>query len=278
MSHELTPQSSPNQPPGALPPEAGYCRYCQAPLSAFYYFCLACGTPYKPFDSVITPDRPRQLSNEELVRLKAPQVATVFWTYLATIIGVGVFSYVLFREERPDLQLFLNELGVLAVTCVFGWRYRQLLAVQFKRFGFDHYQAWIAIALTPPLLGLNLLYHDWIMHLARNKHDMFQELRDIGISEGTMVLMFCVVPAILEEIAYRGLVQHWLQAALAPWRALVVASFLFAITHLSVISCPYLFLVGCLLGWAKQKTGSLYPSMLIHFVHNFVVIEYFPRA
>jgi membrane protease YdiL (CAAX protease family) len=90
-----------------------------------------------------------------------------------------------------------------------------------------------------------------------------------------MVLTFCIFPAIVEEIAYRGLVQHWLQAVLPAWKALVVASFLFAITHLSVISCPYLFLVGCLLGWAKLRTGSLYPSMLIHFVHNFVVIEFF---
>ena len=34
-------------------------------------------------------------------------------------------------------------------------------------------------------------------------------------------------------------------------------------------------LVGLLLGWVKWKTGSLYPSMLIHFLHNYIVLEYF---
>jgi len=30
-----------------------------------------------------------------------------------------------------------------------------------------------------------------------------------------------------------------------------------------------------LLGWVKWKTNSLYPSMLIHFLHNFIVVMFF---
>ena len=91
----------------------------------------------------------------------------------------------------------------------------------------------------------------------------------------TLVTLFCIFPAITEEIAFRGLVQHWLVSAIAPMRALVIASALFMALHFSVLSAPYLFLVGMLLGWAKLKTGSLYPSMLIHFLHNFIVISFF---
>jgi membrane protease YdiL (CAAX protease family) len=57
-------------------------------------------------------------------------------------------------------------------------------------------------------------------------------------------------------------------------RALLIASALFMALHFSVLSAPYLLLVGMLLGWAKLKTGSLYPSMLIHFLHNFIVISF----
>ena len=56
---------------------------------------------------------------------------------------------------------------------------------------------------------------------------------------------------------------------------LIAMSFLFAAMHFSIASLPYLFLVGMLLGWVKWKTGSLYPSMLIHFLHNLIVIEFF---
>ena len=53
------------------------------------------------------------------------------------------------------------------------------------------------------------------------------------------------------------------------------AAALFAVLHFSLLSLPYLFMVGLLLGWAKWKTGSLYPSILVHFLHNLIVLEFF---
>jgi uncharacterized protein len=257
--------------------EAPSCPYCGAPLSAFYYFCLACGTPYKPIDTTLTPARPRQLSDEELVRMKAPQVATLFWSYFSVVIGVGIFTALFFREERPDLHLLLNETAILITTCIFGWRYRKSLSVQLHHFGFDRPDAWLALAMLVPLLLINYVYHGFIVEALKDKGvNLLHKLRGGGISEGALIGAFCFCPAVLEEIAYRGLLQHWLQTAIVPWKALVVASFLFAATHLSVVSLPYLFLVGLLLGWAKQRTDSLYPSMLIHFLHNLAVIELFP--
>ena len=276
MSHDLQPAGTPSSTAVAHQQEQEYCAYCRAPLSAFYYFCLACGTPYKSLASVITPARPRPLTDEELVRLKTPQVAALFWTYLAVVIGVGVSTYILFREERPDLHLFINEIAILMTTCAFGWFYRKSLAVQLRNIGFDHVDAYVALAALVPLLLLNYGYHAFftkVLHVPGA--DSFNKLRDAGISDGSLIVTFCLFPAVLEEIAYRGLMQHWLQTAIAPWKALVLASFLFAVTHLSLLSLPYLFLVGLLLGWAKQRTGSLYPSMLIHFLHNLVVIEFF---
>jgi len=275
VSHDLQPTSTASSAiAGAQEPE--YCPYCRAPLSAFYYFCLACGTPYKSLASVITPARPRSLSDEELVRLKTPQVATLFWTYLAVIIGVGLSTFILFREDRPDLHLFINEIAILMTTCAFGWFYRRSLLVQLQNIGFDQPAAYVALAALVPLLLLNYGYHAFFIKvLHAHGADSFDKLRDAGVTDGSLIVTFCLFPAILEEIAYRGLMQHWLQTAIAPWKALVVASFLFAATHLAILSLPYLFLVGLLLGWTKQRTGSLYPSMLIHFLHNFVVIEFF---
>lgn len=272
---QLQPTSADDYQRPAASAVGGCCHYCGAALSEFYYFCLACGTPYQALDNVLTPARPRQLTDEELVRIKTPQVATLFWTYLAAILGVGIFSSLLFREDRPDLQLLLNEIAILATTCYFGWTYRKSLAVQLKNVGFNQWPAYAGLALLLPLLAINLAYHWSIWQLIKDvAENPFERLSDVGISRGTLIVTFCLLPAVLEEVAYRGLMQHWLQTAIAPWKALVVASFLFAITHLAVASTPYLFLVGMLLGWTKQKTGSLYPSMAIHFLHNLAVIEF----
>lgn len=280
MSNELTPQSSQPSPLGrpSSAQHAGDCTYCGAPLSAFYYFCLACGTPYKSMETVVTPARPRELTDEELVWLKVPQVATLFWTYLIVVISVGIFSFFLLREDRLDIHILLNEAAIFVTTCYFGWRYRKALGAQLKVFGFNKPEAWIGLALLPVVLAINYGYHGLLSEMLPSEDgDPFQKLRESGVTNGTLIVTFCIFPAILEEIAYRGLVQHWLQLTLANWKALVVASFLFAATHLSILSLPYLFLVGMLLGWVKLRTGSLYPSMLIHFLHNFVVIELFSK-
>ena len=104
---------------------------------------------------------------------------------------------------------------------------------------------------------------------------MTEALAESGLSQASLIILFCICPAIVEEIAFRGLVQHWLQAALTPLKAMVLASALFVALHFSIISLPYLFGLAMLLGWTKYKTGSLYPAMLIHFLHNYVVLEFF---
>lgn len=251
------------------------CRYCRAKLNAFYYFCTACGTPYKAIEAVVPAASPRPLSEGELVTLKAPGVAPLFWTYFAVVLGAAIFSFVLFRERRPDLQLFLNDVAILVTTAAFALVYWRSLAVQLKRIGFDHAAAFLALALLPVALAVNFGYHSFLTDtLGLRESHFLERLRGLGISEATLIVSFCLFPAVTEEIAFRGLVQHWLQTAIQPWRAVVFASFLFTVLHFSILSFPILFGIGLLLGWAKWKTNSLYPSMVIHFLHNYIVITY----
>ena len=93
---------------------------------------------------------------------------------------------------------------------------------------------------------------------------------------GALVLLAhrYVFPALTEEVAFRGLLQHWLHVAVRATTAIVLASALFAAMHFSVISFPYLFAVGLLLGWMRWRTGSLWPPIVAHFLHNLVVLAY----
>ena len=261
-----------------VPPE--FCPYCGAALHPLLYFCPGCATPYKSPETVITPYIPRQLTDEELVARDAPHVMKIFWTYLSVLVAVGLYSILTLDENRFDLHLLFNDVAIFFTTCVVGFIYRQSLAAQMKQFGFFKAEAWAGILMLAACLLVNYLYHVVFIRslLPHRPTHEFDRLREAVGNEWILVFSFCVFPAITEEIAYRGLVQHWLQAAIVPWKAIVFASFLFAATHLSAVSFPYLFLVGMLLGWTKWKTGSLYPSMLIHFLHNLAVIEFFPTG
>jgi membrane protease YdiL (CAAX protease family) len=267
-------------PPPSAAPDAGRCRYCGAKLNAFFYFCVACGTPYKDAGVVLPRSSPPVVSEADLIDRKAPGAARLFWAYFSVVVGGGVFALVMFQEDRPDLRMLLQQALIFIVTCVFAILHWPTLRVQLARFGFDKIETWIALLLLCPLLLVNYAQFHLLKGLGAEFADNMirTQLRGLGYPEAALVVMFCVFPAITEEIGFRGLLQHWLQVAIKPWRALALAAFLFAVVHLSVITLPYLFVVGLLLGWTKWKTGSLYPAILIHFLHNFFVIEFFAAS
>lgn len=255
---------------------ASRCQYCGAILNPLFYFCLGCGTPYKPVETVIPPSRPLKLTEGQLIQLKSPQVANLFWTYLGVLVFAAIFNAIVFDDQRLDLQLYVSDALMLITTSIVGCIYWRSLAAQLRRIGFTHWAAWVGLLCLPVFLLVNWIYNVQLPHyFSWDINSAVHDLNDIHVSPQLLLISFCILPAIVEEIAFRGLLQHWLQIAIKPWRAVMLASALFAALHFSLYSFPYLFAVGMLLGWTKWRTNSLYPSMLIHFLHNLAVIELF---
>jgi membrane protease YdiL (CAAX protease family) len=256
--------------------DGGRCRYCGAPLEPRAYFCLRCATPYKEPDSVLPTMRPRRPTAGELVRRHAPKVATLWWTYFSVVVGLSLVMLAFSGGEVLAAQVVVMDVALFITTVWFAVAYWPSLRTQLGRLGFDHGAAWAGLGLLAPLLLLNYGYHHWLAGLTgMHAESLTERLRGAGFSQAALVFVMAIFPAVSEEIAFRGLLQHWLQVALRPRRAITLAAALFAAMHLSLASMPILFLAGWLLGWVKWKTGSLYPSMLIHFLHNLAVVMLF---
>jgi membrane protease YdiL (CAAX protease family) len=95
---------------------------------------------------------------------------------------------------------------------------------------------------------------------------------DAGYGWVTIVLVVCVHPAVIEELAFRGVILHGLQGVLGARDAVIVSALLFMVLHLVVLSFPHLFLMGLVLGYLRIRTGSLYPCMVMHFTHNLLAV------
>lgn len=250
-----------------------YCNYCGSPLNGAFYFCASCSTPYKHPETVLPGVAAPYLSDGTRIAQRAPAAMRVFWTYFAVVLGSAIVAEMTFGPRDIGGRLIFGTVAIALTTCIVAAIYWRSLAVQLKRVGFDNPWAWYGLAMLAPVLGLNYLYHAVFLQSL----GYADALRTPEWNQWGLITIFCLFPAISEELAFRGLLQHWMQAAVPPMRAVVIASALFAGMHFSVLSFPYLFCVGMLLGWTKLKTGSLYPSMLIHFLHNLVVIELFTR-
>jgi len=247
------------------------CAYCGAQLDPHYYFCPQCATPYQREDNILPKVLPIKLTDGALINRKAPMVWTMVGRYVGVIVFAGIASYA-FGKDNFLAALVFGSVLMFLTTSIFAAIYWKALIVQFKVFGFNRWEALVSFMGLAGLLFINY----YLYKLLRNT---FPDSPDEGTMISEMprqlqIMLICVFPAVTEEISFRGLIQHWLSATIKPWKALALASALFAALHFNVVLFPYLFLVGMLLGWAKQRTRSLYPSILLHFLHNFIVLDF----
>jgi len=253
------------------------CSYCGSPLNYAFYFCTVCATPYRPISEVIPPVAPRVLTEGELIKKKVPNVWRVFWSYAVVIFVVLLLGYGLFRGEQQRVHtLIFGSVCILLTTIVFEVIFWRSLVVQLKQFGFLKAEVLVGFLVLVLLLVVNFGYHSLLIYFMGEGSPSESWLYKTNLSGAAMFVLLCLIPSITEEIAFRGLIQHWLHTVLRPWRAILLASALFTALHLSILSAPYIFLLGMLLGWVKWKSRSLYPSMLMHIAHNLVLVVVFP--
>lgn len=73
---------------------------------------------------------------------------------------------------------------------------------------------------------------------------------------------------ITEEILFRGFFTEILKHSYAPWPAVMISSLLFAIGHGQIVWIVYAFLMGVVLSFIAQKSGTIYSSIFVHIGFN----------
>ncbi len=76
-----------------------------------------------------------------------------------------------------------------------------------------------------------------------------------------------IIPAIVEEFAFRGMVLGVLRR-FGDGFAILVSALVFGLIHQNAAQIPFAFIVGIVLAFATIKTGSILTSVLIHFLNN----------
>lgn len=90
---------------------------------------------------------------------------------------------------------------------------------------------------------------------------------------------FALVPAIFEELCFRGYVFGAFHATGSPRRAIVVSSLLFGLFHVLVGDALAIerflptTMMGLALGYIRWRSGSVFPGMLLHVVHNGLLLS-----
>ncbi|MBE5881260.1 MAG: CPBP family intramembrane metalloprotease [Lachnospiraceae bacterium] len=93
-----------------------------------------------------------------------------------------------------------------------------------------------------------------------------------GQSVWILILVVALMPAIGEELLFRGFLMGTLREKCKPIVAIVATTLIFAAYHMSVLKMFTISIVGLVLTVAAYMTGSIFTSMLMHFINNLISV------
>lgn len=156
------------------------------------------------------------------------------------------------RRERP--HYFRMSVGSNIFTML-GLSAALILAVQPTVW----FLGWLnaQIPVSESLSEMQTSQMEMIEQFLRSDHNLMITLFHIG-----------VVPAICEEVLYRGYVLRSFERSWGIWPAIFVSGLFFGLYHLQLTNLLPLAGIGMLLAYVTWASNSLLPAILAHFINN----------
>ncbi len=119
----------------------------------------------------------------------------------------------------------------------------------------------------------------WLTAFGVPEPEMPDMLQPTLISLALNILSTAILPALIEEMIFRG----YILRALRPHGdglAVVLSAVLFALFHGNVLQIPFAFILGLVLGYLMVQTDSIWPSVVLHFSNNLmsVLLNFFGKC
>ena len=190
-----------------------------------------------------------------LLKLLFPGVSSIPWVYYIEVTMMGIVSiflpaYLYQKDEKREYftDCFKDvKADVLILICVcigFCCQY-------------------IGILISAPL--------KYLVSLSGYKHVI--SLPGItGFKTFIIAIVaLCVVPAVFEEVMFRGIVFNYFRQ-FGKKAAVIISALLFAIMHLDFFNFPATFMLGIVCGYIICKTNRIFYTMIVHFSFNFISV------
>ena len=180
--------------------------------------------------------------------------------------------YVAIAEPGRQFAMLFGSIGALTVPFALYAAHTRIpfeSALPLRRVPIKLASVVVMMALSVSVIGI---YASEAMHYLFSVFGIYfyepiLRLPEDPASTALYILNLTVVPAIFEEMAFRGVLMQSLRR-FGDSFALLTSAILFALVHTSPLSMPNAFLMGLVIGYFVLFTGSLYTGMIIHLVHN----------
>ncbi len=237
-----------------LPP---LCWRCGAVIRVTVRFCGQCGIPTRPHDFLAAP--PAAPS-----RLGLGVALGTYFVLLATLIGMMLSEISSIRTVLFFDVAILAAGGVLIVA--FWQELGGLLGAPTR---LDRRTVGVSLAALAVVFGV-------VQGLAALFPTLFADVMDSyraeGVGLGFAIFQIGPLTALGEELLFRGVILAGLRSTFPDRIAIAVSAAMFATIHLSPVAFLHTGGLGLLFGWLTVRTGSLWPSILLHAAWNTTMV------
>lgn len=199
---------------------------------------------------------------------------------LAALVSLFI-GFVLVGTAGFHISIILSEvLAFVAIPFVLrsffdtGWRTWFRAAPRGGPFWFWCAVAVVSFAVAQSNLPVLL---DRIWPMPQATFDFYRDnlAAETVLEFALLILVAAIVPGICEEIAFRGLIQTGLRRSFGTNQAIIWGGLMFAVLHLNPWTFVGLWSFGALLGYIRERTGSILPSVAMHTANNVIALMIF---
>jgi membrane protease YdiL (CAAX protease family) len=251
-------------------PEAA-CAGCGRALGQAMRFCPGCGQAR----DAATPAPPRPVRDqraqaaglaENLSELK--RIGWLFGLLLASSFAGGIAQR---WDASPWPSVYVAAFDAVVIL-VFAALRRERLVFLLRVHHISRERAlWLAGA-SAVFIGVMAGYFWALQQLGMPVYKASAGFAAAGWPLWSMFLLVSVMPALFEELAFRGVIQSTLERVFNSRDAWLIQAALFSVIHLLPMMFPSHFLMGLWFGLLRRYSRSLYPGVLLHAVWNALVL------
>lgn len=211
-------------------------------------------------------------SKDEIVREdKSHRIKQVNHVFLATILisiaGQSVNGWLYRRTGNLLLILLSSQIMIILPAAVYLITQKINIkeAIRFKGIRLSNVMLLILFSyLISPLMGLinglSMLYVE---------NDTAGMIAGITQNNSFLISLFMIamVPGILEEAVYRGVIYNQYKKV-SVLGGILLSGFLFGIMHQNINQFSYAFVMGIIFAFLVEATDSILSTIIVHFIIN----------
>ncbi len=196
------------------------------------------------------------------------------WLYLIIAgisIGISLLLTVLYTKMEFELAMIPNILlseALLIVPTFFVLLFskdkvKDVLSIRKMKWSTFFGVIGFTMATSPLVTLVNLASQLFVENTVAASSEQFLSLHPL-----LLIFFVGVLAPVCEEVVFRGAIFGGMKKEGNVFKAIMASGLLFGLLHMNINQASYAFVIGILLGFLVEATGSIFSSIMFHVLIN----------